>query len=309
MRPADTPFIVIAGMPARDTKLFPDGARVESLGGILFTATAAAVLSRDSGVDILPVMRAGRDVAPRALPLLANTGCRLDAVHVVDDTTQHSIITFADADTRSERVDGGLPELTPADLKPWLDADVIAVNFITGREMSLSTFQWLRQHYPRPIIMDFHTLALETLPDGTRRHRRRQDWSEWIACADVVQMNRDEAETLAGACLSERRDCVEFARGLLPLGPTAVVVTLADSGAVAVEQTRHGHTVHDLPAHSPDHVIDTVGCGDVFLAGLSVGWQRWRQCGCALELASHAAGVSCGYEGLRGVEHLAAIEP
>ena len=296
-------YAVVVGMPARDTKRFPDGAVAESLGGVLFSATAMAALCRVVGMDVVPVCNIGEDIADRATQLLASSGCRLDATRVVPETTQHSIITFTGPDERSEQVHGALPMLTFEDLAPWLDAALIAVNFITGAEMSLATFRELRARYSGPIVMDYHTLALATLPDGRRVQRRREDWAAWIECADVVQMNREEASTLAGHTLATANECAAFARNLLALGPSAVVITLDSSGAVAaqsagVSRGTREHATFRQQAFPPKQVVDTVGSGDVFLAGLAVGWRSWRDVEPSMRLAAAAAGINCGYEGL-----------
>jgi sugar/nucleoside kinase (ribokinase family) len=100
-----------------------------------------------------------------------------------------------------------------------------------------------------------------------------------------------------------------FARQLLQLGPRAVVITLAERGAVGAERRPEGSgstsfEAYHLPAEPPEELLDTVGCGDVFLAALAVGWACWGRLEPALALAVRAAGRHCGYIGLDEIETL-----
>jgi len=257
-------------------------------------------------------MNVGRDIAEEAERLLLKAGCALEAVHRVDAPTQHSVITFTGPNERWERVEGRLPSLTPGHLAPWLTARVLAANFITGVEMDLATFRWLRKAYRGPIVIDYHTLALATLHDGRRQPRRRPDWAAWMEVPTVVQMNQPEAEALAGRTLADASECMTFARQLLQLGPRAVVITRAERGAVGAERPPEGaghstFTAYHVPAVLPERIVDTVGCGDVFLAALAVGWACWGRLEPALALAVRAAGTHCGYSGLEEIESLSEV--
>ena len=313
--PISDPYIALVGFPARDTKHMLNGSVAESLGGVLFSALALAALCEPMGWRAVPICNLGRDIADEARRLLAGAGCSLEGVHVVDAPTQHSIITFTGPNERWERVEGKLPSLAPDHLAPWLTARALAVNFITGVEVDLETFRWLREAYRGPIIVDYHTLALATLPDGRRKPRRRADWAAWMELPTVVQMNRAEAEALAGRELPDVSACKACARHLLSLGPQAVVITLAEEGAVGAERPHRisgelrgaRFAAHHVPAEPPPELVDTVGCGDVFLAALAVGWAVWGHLRPALALAVRAAGCHCSYEGLEGIGALRGV--
>ena len=305
-------YIALVGFPARDTKHMLDGRVEGSLGGVLFSALALAALARPLGLDVIPICRIGRDIADATLALLAAGGCRLDGVRVVDGTTQHSIITFTGPNERWERVEGSLPSLGPGDLAPWRSARLFAVNFITGNELDLATFRWLREEYDGPIVVDYHTLALATLPDGRRVPRRRDDWAAWIERATVVQMNEQEAGALAGRPLTDMAGWRAFACQLLLLGPAAAIITRGDRGAIGVERPRGNgrrFASYHVPAELPPKIVDTVGCGDVFLAALAAGWARWGTLEPALRLATRAAGLHAGYLGLKGISGLTSAWP
>ncbi len=84
-----------------------------------------------------------------------------------------------------------------------------------------------------------------------------------IALADVVKLSDEDVEWL---CPGEALDAVM--RGWGELGPAVVVVTRGGDGAV-VRVSRTGEQ-QSLPAPSVD-VVDTVGAGDSFMAGLVSG--------------------------------------
>ena len=297
-------FISLIGHPARDTKRFPDGHAEQSLGGVSFSASAMAALTRETGLSTTPVTTLGTDIAAEGQDLLARAGCRLDAVRVSNRATQHSEITFTSENDRFEHVSGILPPIDFEHVAPWLTGRAVAVNFISGTEMSLPTLRRVRGAASGPIVMDYHTLALSTQDDGRRVYHLRRDWAEWISHADVVQMNENEASTLAGRPLADPNQHASFARELLNTGPRAVVITLADAGAVGAERTNSGFRTHRVEAGGPARVVDTVGCGDVFHAALTVGWVEFGRLGPALRLANDAAGRHAGYSGIEGIARL-----
>ncbi|HET6729622.1 MAG TPA: carbohydrate kinase [Jiangellaceae bacterium] len=80
-----------------------------------------------------------------------------------------------------------------------------------------------------------------------------------IALADVVKVSDEDL-----AWVAPDENPADVAARLLDLGPKLVVVTLGAAGAFA--STLHGARVV-VPAH-PIEVVDTVGAGDAFTAGL-----------------------------------------
>lgn len=85
---------------------------------------------------------------------------------------------------------------------------------------------------------------------------------ELLAIVDVVKASTDDV-----ALLYPDREVEDVIDAWLGLGPTLVVVTRGSAGAVF--RTRGG-TLRSLPAHA-QHVVDTVGAGDSFMAGLLSG--------------------------------------
>ena len=91
-----------------------------------------------------------------------------------------------------------------------------------------------------------------------------------------------------------------FLRAVRETAPEAVLVcTWGEAGAWAL--LPEGTLLH-APAHPPARVVDTLGAGDTFNAGLihaRLQGLDWPQ---ALDLANRLAGYKCGLTGFEGVE-------
>ncbi|HDR27264.1 carbohydrate kinase family protein [Rhodovulum sp.] len=121
-----------------------------------------------------------------------------------------------------------------------------------------------------------------------------------VAAADIVKLSLDDLRWLLGP-----GDAAELARGLLERGPKLVVLTLGADGARAFARTAQA----EIPAR-PVELVDTVGAGDTFNAGLLAalragGHLSKAGLGClshaalvgALDLASRAAAVTVSRAG------------
>ncbi len=83
------------------------------------------------------------------------------------------------------------------------------------------------------------------------------------ASPDLIKPNHEELEELVRRPLPTLNDVLEAARGLVADGIVAVVVSLGEHGALAVDAT---HAVHASAVVSQPQ--STVGAGDCLLAGL-----------------------------------------
>jgi fructokinase len=102
----------------------------------------------------------------------------------------------------------------------------------------------------------------------------RRQVEAWVASSDIVKASDEDL-----AWLFPADDPADVARRWLALGPAVVVVTRGDRGAYAVargvsgaDATGRGAVV-DHPGLSVP-VVDTVGAGDAFTAGLLEGLRR-----------------------------------
>ena len=86
------------------------------------------------------------------------------------------------------------------------------------------------------------------------------------AGADLVKINREEAELVTELAIHDPRAAAQAARKLLEMGAKVAVVSLGDRGLVAV---RKDDPVAVHARTSPVRTTSTVGCGDAALAGLA----------------------------------------
>lgn len=80
--------------------------------------------------------------------------------------------------------------------------------------------------------------------------------------ADVLLPGADEAEFLTGEA-----DPLQAARRLCALGPKTVIVKTGARGALVVD----GDEAYEVPGFPVERVVDPVGAGDAFAAGLIAG--------------------------------------
>jgi fructokinase len=92
-----------------------------------------------------------------------------------------------------------------------------------------------------------------------------------VAMSDVVKASEEDVAWLYGS-----RPLVDVLDHWSSLGPTLCAVTRGSRGVVALA----AGTLHELPNH-PTRVVDTVGAGDSFMAGLVSGLLDAQLLGCA----------------------------
>ena len=102
-------------------------------------------------------------------------------------------------------------------------------------------------------------------PDSVRAKVER-----YVAASDLVKVS-DEDLTWLYPGIAGDRDIVDKLEQWLGMGPRAVVLTQGDKGAVALTQSG---TVR-VPADTSRTLVDTVGAGDAFMAGLINGILSW----------------------------------
>lgn len=78
----------------------------------------------------------------------------------------------------------------------------------------------------------------------------------------------------------------------------AASCTWGEGGAAAVSSDG---SLYSVSAYPPERVVDTLGAGDSFNAGMIDQLLRGRSIATALDEASRLAGKKCGHEGLKGL--------
>ena len=296
----------VLGSVNEDSVVQADGSVSGDLGGVLFTAGALAILGQDQQIEPWLLTRIGSPQMEKVQTRMsAFPTLQLGVVETCDGAGYHCQIEYDADGAKQERLLGDVPPLTIRDVACHLRGlHALVVNFITGYELELATLQAIRRVLKGQIVMDLHSLTLARDTEGRRSQRTLPRWRAWVGCADVLQMNEQEAASLGARGGLE--GAVEFARTLLSFGPMAVVVTLSTRGAVGAWRDPAGFVrSHHQPAlEAGDGVVDTTGCGDVFLAGLSADLMKGGSLPSALKLAASAAARKCARPGLAGLECL-----
>ena len=298
--------IGVIGSLNRDTITTAEGEVIEGFGGVLYSAVALAYLGRGE-IETWLFCKIGSDVAAEAMAVLDSCpNVRREGIEIVPEANFHSQIRYFADGGKKERLSGKIEPLRLEDLDPFTAGlDGMLVNFITGFELEAETLQALRSGWRGTLVMDVHSLTLGRKPSGVRFWKRPDNWSTWVALADVVQMNEAEAGVLGGFAPSDEERLRQFAQHLLELGPRAVVLTRGEKGALGVYRGEFGDRTCEEPADQLELACEPTGCGDVFLAALGLGIVCDQALPRAMKGAVRAAGLKSRFKGVANLSRMA----
>ena len=292
----------------------PLAAPVEEWGGITYALGALdAALSNDW--EIVPILKVGYDLAPRAREFMASlkkispgTG-PIEVPHPTNKVT----LRYETTERRCEYLRGGIPGWGWRGLQPLMgDLDALYINMISGFEIDLETAQLIRQNFRGPIYCDLHSLLLAVQPDGARTLQPLPNAEAWLRCFDVIQVNEDEMSMLA-------TDGMDLAAKAFRAGVSCLIVTMGSRGAVyfaapgfeyLVDLNRHtlsGQTGAIRTALIPAKASrdgsagDPTGCGDVWGATYFSRLLSGDNLDMAIDAAMLAAAKNVDHRGATGL--------
>ena len=296
----------------RDPRNLP----VEEWGGITY-ALAGLDASLAEDWEIVPIIKVGADLAPRAREHLRTLRRMADDASVIEVPYPNNRVElrYYSDERRSEVLTGGVPGWTWAGLGPALvtaRVDALYVNFLSGWELDLETARALRAHFKGPIYCDLHMLMMAVQPSGLRTPRPLPDPAAWCACFDVLQVNEDEMHMMAP-------DPMALAATALSSGVRCLVVTMGKRGAVyfaapdfdrladlarprplgTVAGPIRTALVAAEPARTDDG--DPTGCGDVWGATYYSRLLAGDNLGAAMHAAHLAAARNVEHRGATGL--------
>jgi hypothetical protein len=295
----------------------PREGAVEEWGGITYALSALdAALTPDW--DIVPLVKVGADLAPRAREFL-HTLRRIApdaAVIEVPYKNNRVELRYESAERRSEILSGGVPQWSWIGLKPLLaDLDALYVNLISGFELDLETMQLIRQQFRGPIYCDLHSLLLAVQPSGLRTPRPLPNVEGWCRCIDILQVNEDELAMMAP-------DSMALAATALSSGVACLNVTLGKRGVVyfaapgfdrlsdlratgSLAQSLGAIRTALVPANTPRVAGegDPTGCGDVWGATYFSRLLAGDNLADALRAANRAGTLNVEHKGATGLAH------
>lgn len=238
-----------------------EAAFVPHVGGAVFnTAIALGRLGIPTGL----VSGLSRDVFGQSLVQALNgSGVDLRHAHFSDRPTTlafahlrdgHAVYSFYDENSAGRMV-------TQTDL-PLPDESVTALHFscisLVAEPCGTAYETLMRREHQRRVIMLDPNIRQGFITDRPRHLERMR---RMIAMSDIVKLSDEDMDWFG-----EGANHDDIAQRWLTMGPTMVVLTRGAQGAVGyTTQTRV-----ELRA-PPVDVVDTVGAGDTFNAGL-LGW-------------------------------------
>ena len=258
--------VAVIGTINCDTVIRADGSKHEGFGGILYNLQVLSALCPDRA-RIVPVVKLGADRAEEIFEILKGLrGIELEIIRVARGRNNHCFLKYHDDASKSEVLEGWVGAVTRTQLKSIVNADVILVNFISGFDIGRDNLAWLSENSTGLIFMDFHSRTLGRREDGSRFLRKPRDWKEYLACANIAQMNECEFELLSSKCATEQT-CVHLLKELKGARLRCLIVTRGAKGCYVSFKEGQRFTFLAIPAPKCGRVLDTTGCGDVFSAG------------------------------------------
>jgi hypothetical protein len=285
---------------------------VEEWGGIAY-ALAAMDVALPKDWEIVPLIKVGRDLAPRAAEFLGTLDHLTPGTRCIEVPVPNNRVTlrYQSSARRCERMSGGVPGWTWPELGPMVaDLDALYVNFISGFEMCLGTAEALRHGFAGPIYADLHSLFLGMGADGIRMLRPLPNAPAWFAFFDIVQLNEGEMQQLGPDPLPIAADAIASGVSLLnvTVGANGVIYVarpgfnrLAPVGAAPAAPVPGGvlHTERRTAPHVDAN--DTTGCGDVFGATCFARLLAGDDVAAALDAANRAAARNAVFRGASGL--------
>lgn len=244
--------VLVVGEALTDIVTMPDGSCAEHPGGS--PANVALGLARlGRAVDLLT--RIGQDERGEAIRRhLESSQVRLTDASATRERTSTAAATVDDSGVASYEFDidwrvEAAPELSQYQA---LHTGSIAAVLKPGADDVLDLVR--RAHGSLTVTYDPNARPrLMPPPEQTR-----PGMEAYVALADVVKVSDEDL-----AWLAPGNDPIDVARGWRSLGPAVVVVTFGGRGAAAV----YSSGIVEVAAPSIT-VVDTVGAGDSFMAGL-----------------------------------------
>jgi hypothetical protein len=284
---------------------------VEEWGGIAYALAGFDALLPE-GWEIVPLIKVGADLASKSREFLGTLRRLASEARCVEVPAANNrvVLYYESAERRSERMAGGVPAWTWAELGPMVrDLDALYLNFISGFELALGTAQALRHGFAGPLYADLHSLLLGMHGDGIRELRPLPNAPSWFGCFDVIQGNEEEMNQLGP-------DPLSLAAAMLGHGVSALIVTLGARGAVYVAGSgaegqwgsgAAGDPIRTalVPAEPVLEPLDPTGCGDVFGAAVFSRLLAGEPIAAAVAEGNRAAARNVSFRGASGLaQHL-----
>jgi len=294
--------IGLIGQIVHDTIYRYGGGVTEDFGGSFYSIMALDALMGPDDV-IYPMTHVGCDAKDAVRDALGGVH-HLSNEGIVEDPRPNNRVElrYSDAETRQERISGGVSPLRPEELLLDKGFDGLLINLVSGRELAPETFSSRGEWPSIPVHLDLHSYLMGH-DEGGRHSRRRPDgWEKWLDICDVLQLNREEICTVTssdGEVFDVGGEFWERTRGHRF---SCLVVTDGQQGSWGWYSSEKGEPrCCFIPSFHEVDVIDPTGSGDVFGAAFFLSWLRGESVERSMIVASRMAGFNCGRSGTSGL--------
>ncbi|MFQ6617965.1 MAG: hypothetical protein ACE5QV_04670, partial [Fidelibacterota bacterium] len=173
-----------------------DGTVKESLGGIFYNLSIFSAIV-DVNTTIFPICNVGYNIWERVreelvrFPNVSSKGLKK-----VRQRNNRVNLKYFHRERRVEILKNLVPRIHFDQVLPFLDSDIILINFISGFELSIDDLETIRSTCKSTIYMDIHSLTLGIDEQGKRVPRKLWNWERWVSCADIIQLNENELSVI-----------------------------------------------------------------------------------------------------------------
>jgi ketohexokinase len=173
-------------------------------------------------------------------------------------------------------------------------------DFENFQSIKLNAFNWLhfegRNIVETAKMLEWVQQIAPTLPVSLEVEKPRPDIEQLFSKVDVLLFSKAFAQANAQKFAYNKNDAAQFLRTMRQLAPKAhLLCTWGAKGAYALDTDG---TIIYCPAYPPPQVVDTLGAGDTFNAGIIDCLCNQPDLATALNHACKLAGKKCGQLGL-----------
>lgn len=116
----------------------------------------------------------------------------------------------------------------------------------------------------------------------------------------LIKPNHYELGDIFGVKTDTEEKAVEYAKKLQNAGAKNVLVSMAEKGAILVDESGNKHSI----GNAKGTLVNSTGCGDSMVAGFIAGYIQKRDYGYALRLASACSNATAFSNGLADKEKI-----
>ncbi len=286
--------ICVIGSINYDQIILSDSKRRKRLGGIIYNVLPLAYLFKEEAT-IQPITEIGEERKNQLFNLLKpHKNIDVAGIKLNPAGTNLTNLFYRRGGQRDEILNLKSKQITYEDVAPYLDADIILINFITGMDLTLETIKKIRANSTAWLIFDVHSLTLGIDSKGKRYPQPVKKWHNWVENFDAIQVNEQELNMLVNKMVRFRkRDFMKIATKILNQGPKILLVTYGSRGTRVVYRGENEYLYKLLPVVQKREAIDPTGCGDVFTAGFIYGYAKYKDIPLAVEIATCLASLKC----------------